>query len=330
MSMTVCLPGNKENMLEGSVLQRIRSSTDTAITLKMALRAVAPSTLASALEAGIDCLDFLPSHTTILRHRATLYWGFCLLRRELNEQALALGGQVSWFMIDSSPQGHVDYVLSARSSMPWTSLDQCFQDAMLLAENAPNEDATAETEAAMERLTKVVAFQAGVPTSVGSGRAGLQFKLHAFIHALRLESCSWDAVTDTLQGMVSVTSDLGTEAGVAHAPAFRLSELFSWIESPSQCPEEPMFEFAPQPQAQVGNAQLQDFQFQSLGGPHTLHANPVPASVAVAACDDTDLCFQPISTVSQQTITEAEEEPDFEFSRMAPSESVPAAFVPLG
>ena len=40
---------------------------------------------------------------------------------------------------------------------------------MLLAEHAPNEVATAETEAAMERLTKVVAFQAGVPTSVGSG-----------------------------------------------------------------------------------------------------------------------------------------------------------------
>ena len=131
---------------------------------------------------------------------------------------------------------------------------------------------------------------------------------------------------------MSVTSDLGTEAGVAHAPAFRLSELFSWIESaksPSQCPDEPMFDFAPQPQAQVGNAQVQDFQFQSLGGPHTLHANPVPATIASDACKDTDLSFQPLSTLPQQTTTDAEEEPDFEFSRMASSESVPAV-VPLG
>ena len=62
----------------------LKDAQDTAMSLRMALRAVAPSSLASALEAGIDCMEFLPSHTTILRHRATLYWGFCLLRRELS------------------------------------------------------------------------------------------------------------------------------------------------------------------------------------------------------------------------------------------------------
>ena len=55
---------------------------------------------------------------------------------------------------------------------------------------------------------------AGVPTAVGSGRAGLLRKLHALIHSARLVSPSWAAAVRLLNSTFSFCRDLGVESGL--------------------------------------------------------------------------------------------------------------------
>ena len=164
----------------------LKDADATKSALKMAMAIALPRVLAAEMCESLDKDVALPSRATLFRHRSTITWAYCLLRRKLHAKMLGEEGVLRWTMADASPQGNLDYVLVAHSTLPVSRLGQALADANFLYHTCVGDDENDEIESpdramieeAMERLQSL-RFQPGAPTAVGSGRAGNKHKLHS-------------------------------------------------------------------------------------------------------------------------------------------------------
>ena len=77
--------------------------------------------------------------------------------------------------------------------------------------------------AALVKLTK------GVPTAIGSGRAAMMYKVHAYTHATRLTSNSWHAAASLVNCGVTFTGGLGTESRFPEFRGFLQAMFVDWL-----------------------------------------------------------------------------------------------------
>lgn len=196
------------------------------------VRAVLPPAIAhgfidAAAAAGHMSMS-IPSAPTVSRHRLTLHLSFMLHLRQLNDQLLADidGLPARYHTADSSPQGGREWFLSGAVVVPAGSLKQAFAAAATLC--AHPEDSP-QAQAAVSLLQSALQRRPCCPVSIGSARASVFHKMHAQLHSLRIEHRSWSQVAAAIQSTVSWLTDFGTEAGLANAPCFRISQLFPWV-----------------------------------------------------------------------------------------------------
>ena len=213
----------------------IKNAASTNHALQLAIKAALPPHLHEAFLHSLSKEDAVPSKASLYRHRATLCLGYARMRAEENARMLRSGGMLRWSLIDSSPQGNVDWLLATSSTVAAELQDSALSDVQVLWESALNHSSDMDTElspeveAATDRLSRLLQFQPSFPVGIGSGRAGSQYKLRAFIHAVFLESCGWPACAQLLSCICSITSDLGTESYLAGFQNFELPVLFPWI-----------------------------------------------------------------------------------------------------
>eukprot|EP00969_Alexandrium_andersonii_P034891 1526977-Alexandrium_andersonii.AAC.1 len=66
------------------------------------------------------------------------------------------------------------------------------------------------------------------PVALGTWQSQLTQKLHARIHAMRLENRDWKDVELMAQSFVSLTTDMGTEKSLNTAPAMEPATYFPY------------------------------------------------------------------------------------------------------
>ena len=164
-------------------------------------------------------------------------------------------------LADSSPQRGFDWLmaethtLAPREMASWTStawklattrqkLQRLMQalEATGLSQDHDEQDIEAQiVELQREREALTLILQApgeccrdavdihlAPPTALGSRRSSLPRKVHCLLHTLRLEVGTWPAVANFLASVRAVTTDFGTEAGLASLENVDLSSLFPW------------------------------------------------------------------------------------------------------
>lgn len=119
-------------------------------------------------------------------------------------------GIARWASMDASPQGGIEWVLAGATTMLTSKLHEAFDLSLSLCRPSVSAD--------MERiavctLTPLLLLQQGVPTAVGSGRASLQHKMHALVHAERLRQKSWGDTITAINATLTFTGDLGSKPG---------------------------------------------------------------------------------------------------------------------
>eukprot|EP00969_Alexandrium_andersonii_P292009 12905991-Alexandrium_andersonii.AAC.1 len=65
------------------------------------------------------------------------------------------------------------------------------------------------------------------PVAIGSRRASMAHKMHAFVHALFLLSGSWNSVSRIIKNVIGWTCDLGTERLLSRFPKVPMARLVS-------------------------------------------------------------------------------------------------------
>ena len=64
------------------------------------------------------------------------------------------------------------------------------------------------------------------PACIGSRRAGVPHKLHAYYHSYWNETGSWSLLRAVIRSIVAVTTDQGTEFGFCTAPPINIPTFF--------------------------------------------------------------------------------------------------------
>ena len=115
----------------------IKDASHTKEAIELSLAASLPKSLANHyINMLHGTSNTMPSRSTVYRHRSTLVLAHTLLAKAWNQQCLQNGGQARWSMVDSSPQGHVDYLLSTHSAVACADLLQLLSDSMLIEQDA--------------------------------------------------------------------------------------------------------------------------------------------------------------------------------------------------
>ena len=152
----------------------------------------------------------VPSKSTLQRHRLTVHLGFCAWVAELTEAMLNdSAGVVRWATMDASPQGGVDWIMSGATIMKVSDLVSAFRQANALCYEVDK----AATAIIVEELASKLQIHQGVPAAVGSGRAGLKYKMHAVAHSMRLQTESLSSVVKLLNATWSIGDDGSDGAG---------------------------------------------------------------------------------------------------------------------
>eukprot|EP00969_Alexandrium_andersonii_P073675 3249314-Alexandrium_andersonii.AAC.1 len=171
----------------------LRGAADLRDAMTMAISAALPPAFAQPFLRGLADESAVPSRASVLRHRLTLHLGWLRWSQALLSDLLSSSEDlVSWQTADSSPQGSFDWMMRAGATARQSAVTALFFDAVALQQDP----AFAWSEDAVElvrRLRDALAFTAGPPCGIGSGRASAWHKMHALLHGLRLECPSWGA-----------------------------------------------------------------------------------------------------------------------------------------
>ena len=208
----------------------LRNSSSAKSALRMAMQAALPEALRKAVDDFMCSAHVIPSRSTLYRHRSTLIMALSRLLQQSNSASLNGSGMIKWFFLDSSPQGHLDWLLSASLTLPLSEARRCFllcRDLECMSE--------LEVEQAKKTQDVLAPFllpKPGPPVAVGSGRAGRAHKVHAFVHSAKLESRTWGECCHMLSSVASFTTDQGTESIITSAKTWKLCSLFPWLAAP--------------------------------------------------------------------------------------------------
>ena len=186
----------------------------------------------------------VPSAATLGHMRFVLDCVFMLHKREFHathflkkQDAADDAPPALFFLLDSSPQGNVNWLMIEYFFIPADSLQSVCINAWRLQqlghlrfEDDLDEDRVAEERALVETLQAVIQHHVLPPVGLGSGRADLQHELHAFLHALFLETGDFQVMRSLGLQTTAVVTDKGTEAGVQRAPSVSLRAFLSFAQ----------------------------------------------------------------------------------------------------
>ena len=147
-----------------------------------------------------------------------------------------------YLLADSSPQAGEDYLLSTALMIASHDLERCFVAASYmrsswdeLLDAYKQEDREKLSNIALLRdeygqtLKSCMALHRFLPMALGSGASGLEHKTTALARAMFAETQTIPALHEVLSQVVSMTSDMGTEMGIANLAGFTLKEILpSW------------------------------------------------------------------------------------------------------
>ena len=145
-----------------------------------------------------------------------LHW-----RRYLQRKVETVIGFCINLMADSSPVFGHDWFLTMFELMTvkgWWDFVAAVQAKLVASEDVGN--FSNEFWKAMSEI------HTSVPTALGSARATLVHKVHAFLHSLIIELGSWELVRKVCELVVVVTTDMGVEAELALVPSRILTGNF--------------------------------------------------------------------------------------------------------
>ena len=160
------------------------------------------------------------------RHRLTLTLAWFLYMQEIQASKQNI---CTYFMIDSSPQGGADLVQHICMMLS----DSQVMDAFRMSRALHSDPTGQASENTMQELATILKWEQGPAVGVGSGKAGLFYKLHALLHARRLVSSSWEATAQSFHSSISFTGDLGVESLFASITPFPLAALIPWSATES-------------------------------------------------------------------------------------------------
>ena len=113
-----------------------------------------------------------------------------------------------WQTVDSSPQMSHEWVLNGMVAMRASHLPDRFIDALKLPRREPGENVVG----AVKRLRGDLVISLGSPAAVAGGNAGLVAKMHATMHARRMQAESWRHSCMTMNVAATWVGDLGIES----------------------------------------------------------------------------------------------------------------------
>jgi hypothetical protein len=205
----------------------LREAGDMGAVLDHAIDVVIPEPKLREYLKGLHKTDHRTlGRSAIHRHRLTLHMAFCLHLQDAHEIMLQAGPVVCWRTLDLSPQAGFEWMMHGVSMMKRSDLGHAFILATRLCSPLLSAD---DARATQEALMAFIEFEQGVPCAVGSGRAGLKYKLHAAAHSEKLKLETWRAVATTMNATAVWVGDLG-EASV-NLYHFNLKTMFGpWID----------------------------------------------------------------------------------------------------
>ncbi|CAE7361460.1 unnamed protein product [Symbiodinium sp. CCMP2592] len=163
--------------------------------------------------------DFpVPSPSTLGHMRFVLDCVAMLQKRKYHEKVFATGQPepALFFLLDSSPQGNVNWLMIEYFLVEGNKLQGLCADAWRLHklgrvrwQDDPDEERVAEERRLVERLTSVVQHHVLPPVGLGSGRSSLQYEHHAFLHALFLETGNFELMCAIGSQTTAIASDKG-------------------------------------------------------------------------------------------------------------------------
>ena len=143
-----------------------------------------------------------------------------------------------YLLADSAAQAGHDYMLSTCIMIPEAQLEACFSSAQYMRASWPSvvaasnsQDVAALREIAAGRHECGEILKAGIithrllPMGLGQGSSGLEHKSRALARSLFAETQSLAALRASLLQVVSMTTDLGTESGIAGMAGPSLKEI---------------------------------------------------------------------------------------------------------
>lgn len=212
----------------------------------------------------------VPSASTIHRQRFLVDTAFMRYMREKHKRwyeaslpqhtwdhilgELINVGSFHYLMTDASPQAGQEWQMSQAMSIPLDRLREVGEafsyltaarqrseaDQTVTARGARGRDArpdAREEEALLRRQHHTTIVEEAVEEHMlpvaGLGRAamGVRRKIHALLHQVKLELHTSKDLREYLAATVSITTDQGTESGLAELPALDLSQFQSVEES---------------------------------------------------------------------------------------------------
>ena len=208
---------------------------------------------------------------------------WCLWQQRLVSEALSSGGLTVFSTVDGSPQGGYQWELEGHIYVKNSDLAELRQQALVLimstmvvedgaeANDQDRDDVPEEIKEAFDKLTQALNLVQAPPVACGSGASSVWHKVHAFCHAHRLVSPSWEAVASVVASVFTITGDLGTESGFSsfHAP---LESLFGpWVKDTRPPPwRTRRRESPPDP----GREHIYEPIYETISGPETPPSEP--------------------------------------------------------
>ena len=177
------------------------------------LQVVCPA-FADQFKAMVETKRQMQTAPSVSRHRLSLHCAFLVTLRRVNAQLCCASTPVRYSTCDCSPQAGREWLLSGTLTIPGEALMDCFDAALELIEMQGAECdgdviIDAESECGLARAAKRDKQQALVrllensmtrrphcPVALGSGRGSVAHKVHALVHAIRLEHDTWAETAD--------------------------------------------------------------------------------------------------------------------------------------
>ena len=200
--------------------QRTRHAIES--TMQNCVRATLPPAMQAAVCDAMHSSRF-PGRETVRQAELTVDAALMYHERLFRK---CHGATYMWW--DSSPHGH-DWLLSQVHRISKDDLKVARGAAVRLLqrrEKPGNSDGAGDSKL----LRSVLDQHMFAPVALGLRYSSLQHKICGFLHALSLESECMDDIVSFFDSIVSVTSDFGTEAGLAEFHCSDVSRLMpDWL-----------------------------------------------------------------------------------------------------
>ena len=170
--------------LRACALRFLANAVAAKASLQVAVRLLSPNQsfsqhLLHHLEAAGS---LVPSASSMYRHRLTLTLAWFMYMQEVQASKENIS---TYFMVDSSPQRGADLLQHICMMLSDTQLLDAFQMSLALHLDPAGQ----MSQTTMEKLASTLKWEQGPAVGVGSGKAGLFYKLHALLHSRRFSLC---------------------------------------------------------------------------------------------------------------------------------------------